>query len=80
MQIKTADMKMSAVFLYLFKLEIFKFQTVTHIDAPGKQCDGNLRNDSGLIVFDIGVIAPDIHNGTEHILLLLENRPRFRGR
>jgi len=61
--------------LYLGKFVVFKFQPVTHIDAKGKQCDGHFRDHTGFVIFDIGIIAPDIHNCTEHNCLLVKTAP-----
>ena len=70
---------MSAIFLYLCEFVIFKFQPVAHIGAEGQQGDGDFGDHAGLVVLDEGVITADIHNGTEHNILLLKNRPGGSG-
>ena len=52
------------------KLKIFKFQLIAHIHAKGEQCDGDLGNYACLIVFDKGIVSPDINDGTDHVNLL----------
>jgi len=61
--------------LYLRKFVIFKFQSISNVDAEWKQCNRNLRNDTGLIVFYISVIATNINYSTQHSVLLCENPP-----
>ena len=57
---------MSAIFLYLRKLVIFKFQPVAYINAKGQQGDGDFGDDAGVVILDISVVAADINNGTKH--------------
>ena len=64
----------------LCEFVIFKFQPVAHIGAEGQQGDGDFGDHAGLVVLDEGVITADIHNGTEHNILLLKNRPGNPGR
>ena len=66
-------------FLYLCKFVILKLEAVTHIHPKGQQGDGDLADHTGVVVFDIGIVATDIDDGTEHGVLLLENRPRVTG-
>ena len=53
-------------FLATSKFKILEFQFIAHIYSIGQQCDGDLGDHAGLIVFDKSVIAADIDNGTDH--------------
>ena len=53
-------------FLSLSKFKILKFQSITDIDTEGEKGYSNLRNYTGGIVFNIGIIAAYIDNGTKH--------------
>ena len=57
----------SALFSYLGKFVIFKFQPIAHIDAKGQQGDGNFGDYTGIVILDIGIVTTDINNGAEHI-------------
>ena len=52
--------------LYLRKLVILEFQHIAYIHAEGEQGDGNLGDDAGIVVFDKGVVTPDINDGAKH--------------
>ena len=61
--------------LNLGEFVVFEFKPVTNIDAEGEQCNRNLGNYTGLIIFDISIIAADINNSTQHMFLLLKTLP-----
>ena len=69
----------SALLLYLRKFVMFKFQPVTHVNAIGQQCNGNLGNNTGIVIFDIGIVTANIDHSTEHGVLLCETAPVTRG-
>jgi hypothetical protein len=46
---------------------VLEFEAVSHIGAEGEQSDGDLGYDTGGVIFDEGVIATDIDDGTVHI-------------
>lgn len=69
----------SIAFLKFYKFVVFKFQPVAHIDSKGKQCNRNLRNYTGVIIFYIGVITADIRNRAVHIDSLKRPAPNYRG-
>jgi len=67
--------------LNLRKFVVFKFQTITDIDAKGEKGNGDFGNYTGFIVFDKGIVSPDINHSTQHNSLLYENPPLvFQGR
>ena len=45
---------------------VFKFQPVSHVNAEGQQGDGDLGDDAGVVILNIGVVAADIRDGAEH--------------
>ena len=48
------------------KLVILELELVAHIDAEGQQGDGDLGDDAGVEVLDIGIVAADINDGADH--------------
>ena len=56
----------TAPFSYLREFVILEFQHIAHIHAKGEQGNGNLGYDAGVVVFDKGVITPDINDGAKH--------------
>lgn len=52
--------------LYLGKLVILELQTVANIHPEREQGNGNLGFHTGGIVFHNGIVAANIHDGTEH--------------
>ena len=62
-------MSCAAIRLSKRELVVLKFQLIAHIHAEGEKSDGNFGNDAGVLILDIGVIAPDIDDGAEHSLL-----------
>jgi len=52
--------------LYFGEFEILEFQAIAHVGAEGEQGNGDLGDHSGVIVLNIGVVASDINDGTEH--------------
>jgi len=67
--------------LYLGKFKILKFKPVTNVNTKGKQCNCDFRCNSGLIVFDKGIITANIYNCAEHSILLFKNPPLgYQGR
>ena len=49
---------------------VFKFQLITHIQAEGQQGDGNLGDNAGVLIFDVGIVSANINDGTDHDYLL----------
>ena len=66
-------------FLYKREFKIFKFQPVANICTEGEQCKCDLGNDTGFVIFDIAVIAPNINEGTEHKASFGKPAPVSRG-
>ena len=65
---KTPLTDVSGVFwLDLGEFVILEFQSVAHVDAEGKQSDGDFGDHAGVVVLDESVIAADINDSTEHI-------------
>ena len=54
------------VFLCHCELKILEDQLITHIGAKGQQGNGDFGDDTGLVIFNIGIIATDINDGTTH--------------
>ena len=52
--------------LNLGKFVIFKFQPVTYINPPGKQCNCNFGYNTGILVFNVGIVSADINYRTNH--------------
>ena len=75
-----ADKILSAIFLYPFKFVVFEFQSIANIHTKGQQSKRDLRNNTGIIVLHVGIIAPNIHNCTVHIFSLENPPPATRGR
>ena len=76
---KSADAVASALLLYLCKLVILKFQPIAYVNAVGQQGDGNFGDNTGVVVFDGGIISTNVNNSTEHSCLLFETAPVTRG-
>ena len=70
---------MQALSLYLFVLIMFKFKPVANINVIRQQGDRNLRDDTGIVVFDIGIISSDVSYSAIHIFLLMKTRPCLTG-
>ena len=60
----------ASAFLNCGKFVVFEFQLVTYINAEGQQGNGNFGDDTGVVVFDEGVVATDINDSTIHRLPL----------
>ena len=60
----------SALFSYLGEFVVFKLQSVAYIDTKWQQGNGNLGDNAGIVILDIGVVTPNINNGAERGVLL----------
>ena len=65
--LRAADVNQRLI-LNLSEFVIFKFQLVAHIYAEGQQSDGNLGDNAGVLILDIGIISADINDGTDHVV------------
>ena len=63
------------LFLCIYKLVIFEFETITHVCAEGQQCNGNLGDNAGIFILYIGIVPPNINNFAVHDLLLRKTAP-----
>ena len=45
---------------------VLELELVAHVHAEGQQGDGDLGDDAGGGVFDLGVVAADVDNSAEH--------------
>lgn len=61
--------------LNLGEFVIFKFQTVTNVNAVGEKCDSYFGNNTGGIIFYKCIVTANINYSTEHMILLYENPP-----
>ena len=63
---RSADANQRIFLSDLGKFVIFKFQLVAHIHAERQQGDGNLGDNTGVLIFDIGIVTADINDGADH--------------
>lgn len=61
------------------KFVILIFKPITNIDAVGQKRKCKFNDHTGVVMFDKCVVTADVDHSTEHIILLVENRPRFPG-
>ena len=59
---------MTGGFLNAGKFVILKLQPVAHIHTEGQQGNGNFGYNAAVLITDIGIVAPDINDGTDHSL------------
>ena len=58
------------IFLDAGELVVLEFQLIAHINAKGQQRNGDLGDNAGVLVSDVGVIAANVRDGAEHSDLL----------
>ena len=75
-----SPLALPADFLRKGEFVVLKNQTISGVHTEGEQGNGNFGNDSGIVILDEGIVTPDVNDGAEHFVLLLENRPGLTGR
>ena len=58
-------------YLYSFKFPFVEFKAVANINSKWEQCDGDFGDNSGIVVFDEGIVATNVNNSTKHRVLLM---------
>ena len=61
-------------YLNLGELVVLKLQPIAHIPTKGKQGNGNLGNNTSVLILDKGIVTADINNGTQHEIAPLTNK------
>ena len=67
---RTADAQRSFFMSNGSKFEILEFQPVPYVHTEGKQRNCDLRNDTGVLITNVGIVAANVNDCANHGILL----------